>query len=95
MPSLLLDNDEARRKYISLDVTGDLAPLCDLHNAPMRPNSILPRAFSGCTKDNLCERRYDPSIGCYGGTSLTNIYRAYCIKHYRPLYLCAYGATST
>jgi hypothetical protein len=74
-------------------VTGDLAPLCDQHHAPMRRSIAIPLTFQGCTRDQFCQRRYHPLIGYYAGVSLTRTYEIYCATHFhRPLYVCAYNA---
>jgi|SRR6516162_8303899 len=70
-------------------MTRNLVPLCDQHHAPMFRSNALPLIFHGCTDDRSCERRYDPSLGYYGGR---NPYRVLCGIHFKALYVCAYDA---
>lgn len=74
-------------------MTGDLAPLCDQHRAPMQRSKTIPQTFQGCAGDEVCQRRYHPLIGYYAGVSPTASYEIYCATHFnRPLYVCAYDA---
>ena len=89
--SLLWRIDESRRSIQA--VTGDLAPLCDQHHAPMCHSKTIPRTFQGCTGDQLCGRRYHPLIGYYAGLFPTKTDELYCTTHFHcPLYVCAYDA---
>ena len=75
-------------------MTGELAPLCDQHHAPMYRSGTIPLAFDGCIGDSICQRRYHPMVGYYAGVNLTKTREVYCVAHgFRPLFVCAYDPT--
>ena len=80
---------DAAQTLESHSMIGTYTPYCDRHNAPMRPNWILPGAFCGCTKEKLCQRRYDASIGYYADDP-EHTHQLYCPTHYAPLFVLAY-----
>src|SRR5262252_4231088 len=85
--SLLWRIDESRRSIQA--VTGDLAPLCDQHHAPMCHSKTIPRTFQGCTGDQLCGRRYHPLIGITQACSLRRLTSFTALRTSTARYTCA------
>ena len=74
-------------------MTDCLAPLCDQHLYRMHRSMTIPQTFQGCMGDQLCQRRYHPLIGYYGGLSSASAPEIYCATHFHSaLYVCAYDA---